>query len=60
VKVIAYAGLLRLQKLPPDFLNTLIAMSPSDFCRWGHRDVKFAFKHIYDLVRQTAFQRRFI
>ena len=52
---IAYSGLHRLRKLPPDFLDTMIAMNPFDFNQLGSvRVIKDTFKLIYTLVRQNA------
>ncbi|KAF5309575.1 hypothetical protein D9619_012424 [Psilocybe cf. subviscida] len=56
LQIIAYPGLCRLHRLPPEFLCTLIAMNPSVFGElvsgeWARGMVKVAdiFKRIYNL-----------
>jgi hypothetical protein len=60
VEEIAHVGLCRLKMFPPEFLNTLMELNPSDFGRLGiSRLVRGAFKIIHNMVCQSFLQASF-
>jgi hypothetical protein len=60
VDLMAYEGLQKLKKLPPDFLNILRALDPFKFpAPFSASMIATMSKSIYKLVRQSSFQTWF-
>jgi hypothetical protein len=60
VDIIAMYRVLDLEKLPPDFLNTMRALDPTEIRQVSnHGSVFDMFERIYELVRQSSFQTWF-